>query len=119
MEAKEKKLAEMGFAGGTKLSINYVNAFRGLYSLFRRRGKTMQFEEMQPVKTYEEYFSQAYPDLCDYIMQLSDFEAVMALNCRAHVFNVDLERIKREKDEETVFVFLGELITFMRLKKID
>ncbi|MDP3948536.1 MAG: hypothetical protein Q8Q17_01150 [bacterium] len=71
-----------------------------------------KIEDIAPLQAYEEYFrDKTYGD---YIMSKSDPTIVEEWNSKIRAFNDDLERIKREKDEQKVKAFYDEMMAFLR-----
>ena len=102
----------MSFGGGRKLSTDFVNAYTALYT--RSFAGEIDFENLQKIPTYREYFQNSEPKSVSYVMELSNPDAVTILDNMISVFNNDLERIKSEKDIETIKKILKNINDFIR-----
>lgn len=112
----EKGIIRMHFSGGRKLSIDFVNAYASLQTCFNYN-KDIFFKELKPVQTYEEYFRNSSPRSYSFNMELSDKETIIALDKLIVAFNLDLERIKRERDITTAKSFFENIANLMSLKR--
>lgn len=101
----EEALVKMHF-DDTKLSLDYINAFKDLYSQCYPKDGIVKFEEMRPAKLYEEHLQNRSDVFTKRTMELSDPEAVATINKLVIEFNEDLERIKRDRDIKRVNFFL-------------
>ena len=62
-----------------------------------------------PIKHYEEYFAQAYPQFLEMIMQKSDPNSVQNFNDLVDEYNKALPEIIQNKDIEKVKTFLERM----------
>ena len=114
MAKNVEEIVKKGFsAEKRRLNVDYFNAFVSL----KYWSATSEFEKMQPLETYEEYFNKYYPNVFVDVMDLSNLEIVIIINRLVNTFNSDLERIKKEKDSKAVKGFLLEIDYFMRPKE--
>jgi hypothetical protein len=114
LDGARKDLVERHFSGGRKLSVDYVNAYMGLWTQFYYDEK-IDFDLIKPLPLYEEYFKKDLVSY-DYTMSLSDPAAVDELNNLVNGFNLDLERIRSEEDSEAIKIFLEKLDKLVRQK---
>ncbi len=98
---EQNELIERHFRNGKGLSADYINAYAYIDALLR----DMELEKIKPVKTYREYLMNT-PEYYHHTMELSDDKAIAELDRLVNEFNSDVERIKREKDANTVRNFI-------------
>ena len=115
LSAAERESVEMHFRGGKKLSIDYVNAYAAQHA-YAAMGENF-LAQLEPIRSYQEYFEQNYSHLYDYTMELSDLDAIVALNKLVADFNSDLERIKKEGDIAAANNFLQNIHKLVYSKK--
>lgn len=105
-----RTITERNFASGKKLDVDYLNVWTSLRNrleLIKR--DSLDFQSLPPALHYEKYLQQ-YPEDVEYIMKLSDPEAVAAMDRLVDEYNADLERIRREKDFVAVGGFVARAI---------
>ncbi len=119
LSESEKEVLDMNFAAHA-LSEDVGNSLSSI--LMRKFGGGL--ESIAPIQTYEEYLREesakrANPDAYyDYVMGKSDPARVQEYNAKVRAFNDDLERIKREKDDQKVQAFYNEMMVLLRAKRI-
>jgi len=91
IDPRDKAMVDSGFSGGRKL---YGDAFNA-WPIYR------PIQRLCPVEHYENYLCRTSPQSKDYIMSISDPEAVAAFDRLVDEFNADVERIKQQNDEAT------------------
>ena len=100
---KIKEIVDSGFSGGRKL---YGDSF-GQFYVANNCNFTKNTDRLCPLLHYKQRIEEAkssdghsrYPqEEIDYVMELSDPEAVAAYDQLVDEFNADLERIKTEQD---------------------
>ncbi len=119
LSESEKEVLDMNFAAHA-LSEDVGNSLSSI--LMRKFGGGL--ESIVPIQTYEEYLREesakrANPDAYyDYVMGKSDPARVQEYNAKVRAFNDDLERVKREKDDQKVQAFYNEMMVLLRAKRI-
>ena len=119
LSQSEKDVLDMNFAVHA-LSEDVGNSLSSI--LMRKFGGGL--ESIAPIQTYEEYLREesakrANPDAYyDYVMGKSDPTKVQEYNAKVRAFNDDLERIKREKDDQKAQAFYDEMMAFLRTRKV-
>ena len=113
-----KKRVDQGFSDGRKLYGDSYNEFGWLIAYVDIDSVQMIPPNYLPLKHYEEYIRAHSPqDELDYVMQLSDPEAVAAYNKFIDELNADLERIIKEKDVTALEAFLERGSTLVYKKE--
>ncbi|MDO8664224.1 MAG: hypothetical protein Q7K44_01585 [Candidatus Liptonbacteria bacterium] len=119
LNQSEKDVLDMNFAVHA-LSEDVGNSLSSI--LMRKFGGGL--ESIAPIQTYEEYLREesakrANPDAYyDYVMGKSDPARVQEYNAKIRAFNDDLERIKREKDDQKAQAFYDEMMALLRTKRV-
>ena len=112
---QDKKVVDIEFSHGVRLSHDYVNSFGALH--LQMSFPIINWSRIKPVRNYEEYFLSAYPVRYECIVQLSDPVAILELDHLVAVFNSDLPRIKETKDAARIHNFLDEIHTLVRSRR--
>ena len=108
---------ERYFASGEKLGRDCLNMWTIIddqLAITERDG--LNFESLPVAQHYEEYISIHVKDVRR-IMELSDPEAVVAMNRLVDEYNADLDRIKRERDSVAVKVFIARATQLVNLQE--
>jgi hypothetical protein len=108
----DKTIVDIEFGNGAKLTPDYANAYGGLQlKLIRPK---INFESMKPVRNYNTYVNEAYPQRYAYTMSLSDPAAIAEVNQIVADFNTDLPRIKATEDLAAIKIFLEKIENLVR-----
>lgn len=91
------------------LSADVCNSLFALTSL-----SGIKLEGIARLQTYEEYLRGQSADFHDYVMSKSDPTIMEEWDSKVRAFNDDLERIKREKDEQKIKTFYDEIMAFFK-----
>ena len=97
----EKKLIDMHFIKNTGLCEDVINGWQTAMLFW-------------PVKHYEEYYKDKYPQWVEYIMERSLPEKVKEFNQLADEFNSKLKQIKENNDEAAVDFYLKKAVKLIR-----
>lgn len=98
---KEKQLIDRHFIKNTGLCEDVINDWQAVILFW-------------PVKHYEEYYREKYPQLADYIMEKSSPEKVKEFNKLADEFNSKLEQIKANNDQAAIDFYLSKAVKLIR-----
>ena len=71
-------------------------------------------ENIGRLQTYEEYLRGQAADFHDYVMSKSDPALVEEWDSKIRAFNDELERIRREKDEQKIKAFYDDMKEFFK-----
>ena len=95
---EHKKLIDMQFKDGNKLNSDVINMWMKVLSMDNSKEI---LEKAKPLGNYEDYLKKEeenYPGLYDYVMSLSDKEAIIKFNSLIDKFNAELDTIKKDFD---------------------
>lgn len=97
------EIAKYGLSADVRNSLSSMGPLSGV-----------KLEDIGRLQTYEEYFSGMGDDFRDYVMSKSEPVFIEEWDSKIRAFNDDLERIKREKDEQRVQAFYEEMTAFFK-----
>ena len=79
----------------------------------------VKLEDIACLQTYEEYLRGMGADFHDYVISKSNPTLVEEWDSKIRAFNDDLERIRREKDEQKMKAFYDEMMAFLRQREFS
>lgn len=98
---KEKRLIDGHFTKNTGLCEDAINDWQTVLLFW-------------PVKHYEEYYKDKYPQWVEYIMEKSLPEKVREFDKLADEFNSKLEQIKANNNQAAVDFYLSKAVKLIR-----